>query len=109
MPPSSLGGWPRCRVNGWAESNRTQTVPGDQLTKEQVRTLVLASATSPRCSLSADPKLKAEVYTELGVERGLRPDGDLVSVSAVQPRVCNRTCRRGDLNPYALAGTSPSS
>ena len=68
----------------------------------------MASTTSPR-SGDADPKLKAEVYAELGDQHHLRPDQRIVAVESRPRRVCTESCRRGDLNPHALAGTSPSS
>ena len=55
----------------------------------------------------ADPADKAELYDELGVAPALRPDGN-VSVRGAPPWGTS-TCRRGDLNPHALSGTSPSS
>ena len=44
-----------------------QAVPGEQMTKEQVRALVLALHDIASVLATADPKLKAEVYAELGV------------------------------------------
>ena len=57
---------------------------------------------------TADPALKAEVYGDLGIRLIYRPADRVVSVEAV-PGVGASSCRRGDLNPHALAGTSPSS
>ncbi|HVA04763.1 MAG TPA: recombinase family protein [Acidimicrobiales bacterium] len=50
-----------------AEIDLGEAVPGEQMTKEQVRTLVLALHDIASVLATADPKLKAEVYAELGV------------------------------------------
>ena len=41
--------------------------PGEQMTKEQVRTLVKALHDLASVLATADPKLKAEVYAALGI------------------------------------------
>lgn len=50
-----------------AEIDVRKAVPGGQMTKEQVRTLVLALHDIASVLATADLKLKAEVYSELGV------------------------------------------
>jgi hypothetical protein len=50
-----------------AEIDLGAAVPGEQMTKEQVRTLVLALHDIASVLATADPKLKADVYAELGV------------------------------------------
>ena len=83
---------------------------------------------------SAAPEDKAEVYRRLGLQltydptrrvvtveshlgpdggdalqRGARPSGGPTSGASSADPVGESQCRRGDLNPHALAGTSPSS
>ncbi len=48
----------------------------------------------------ADPKDKAEVYADLGIAVTYDPDQRKVVAEARPSSVCNRTCRRGDLNPH---------
>jgi site-specific DNA recombinase len=50
---------------------------------------------------------RAELYTSMGVSAVFDPDRNEVRLG-VDP-VASTACRRGDLNPHALAGTSPSS
>jgi hypothetical protein len=63
----------------------------------------------PQWLASADPKVGAEMYAELGVEVAYDHEHRVVTIEGAWQRRVQRTCRRGDLNPYALAGTSPSS
>ena len=65
-----------------AESELGASVPGDQMTKEQIRSLVLRLRDIAAVLATADPKLKAEVYRELGVQVEYDPSQHLVSVSA---------------------------
>jgi len=67
--PTIVAGW-IAEVHGQrlrAEIDLGQAVPGEQMTKEQVRALVLALHDIASVLATADPKLKAEVYAELGV------------------------------------------
>jgi len=50
-----------------AEQNLGVAVPGDHLTKDQIRRLVLELRDIASVLATADPKDKAEVYAELGV------------------------------------------
>ena len=65
------------------------------------------SATLSTCSRDADPADKAELYAELGVS--LTYHTRRASRRPGTPAWGTSACRRGDLNPHALAGTSPSS
>jgi hypothetical protein len=49
-----------------AEVDLGEALPGEQMTKDQVRALVLALHDIASVLATADPKLKAEVYAELG-------------------------------------------
>lgn len=53
----------------------------------------------------ADPLLKREVYSDLGIQMTYRPADDVVEVSA--DPVGLSACRRGDLNPHALGALAP--
>jgi hypothetical protein len=55
---------------------------------------------------AADEEL-AELYASMGVSAVYDPERNEVRLG-VDP-VALTVCRRGDLNPHALAGTSPSS
>ena len=51
----------------------------------------------------ADPKLKAEVYADLGLQMTYHPERATVAVEIDPARsVGFSACRRGDLNPHAL-------
>jgi hypothetical protein len=79
-----VAGWMR-EVQGErlrAEHELGQTVPGDQLTKEQIRSFVLSLKDIASLLRAADPRLKAEVYAELGVRVTYDPHSRIVSVSA---------------------------
>jgi site-specific DNA recombinase len=51
-----------------AEQELGESVPADKLTKSQIRALVMGLRDIAAVLGTADPKLKAEVYAELGVE-----------------------------------------
>ena len=70
-----------------AEQELGATIPGDKLTKSQVRALVLSLRDIAAVLRTADPKLKAEVYAELGVEVTYDPEHRKVLVSAGPNRV----------------------
>lgn len=55
---------------------------GDELTIEQVRALIRGVQDAVAVLSTADPKLKAQVYAELGVEATYEPDRARVLVSA---------------------------
>ena len=65
-----------------AEQELGAAVPGEKPTKEQVRRLVLQLKDIASVLATADPKDKAEVYRELGVQVTYDPHRRLVSVSA---------------------------
>ena len=64
-----------------AEQELGATVPGDKLTKEEVRKLVLQLKDIASVLALADPKLKAEVYAELGVRVSYDPHRRVIGVS----------------------------
>ena len=76
-----------------AEAELGVSTPGGRLTKEQIRSLVLRLRDIAAVLVTADPKLKAEVYRELGVQVDYDPDQHLVSVSAGP--CTTAACRRG--------------
>jgi len=63
--------------------------------RHQIRKLVLGLRDITSVLADADPKLKAEVYAELGVSITYDTERRLVSVTAGLAPVYNRTCRRG--------------
>jgi site-specific DNA recombinase len=65
-----------------AEPELGKAVPGDELTKEQIRKLVLSIKDIASVLRKADPKLKAEVYAELGVRVTYDPHRRVISVGA---------------------------
>ena len=79
-----------------------------ELTPADVRELIEGLGDMADVFADADPGLKAQVYADLGIRMVYRPKERVLAVEAA-PRVCHSACRRGDLNPHALAGTSPSS
>lgn len=71
-----------------AEQELTQAQPSDRLTKDQIRALVLSRRDIVQVLATADPKLKAEVYAELGVDVTYDHELRLVSVAAGPPGPC---------------------
>jgi len=71
-----------------AETDLGEAVPGEQMTKEQVRMLVMALRDIASVLATADPKLKAEVYAELGVSVAYDHERRLVSVEARPGNAC---------------------
>jgi hypothetical protein len=67
---------------GHLELELGEAIPEEPMTKEQIRRLVLALKDIAATLRKADPKLKAEVYEELGVRVTYDPHRRLVSVSA---------------------------
>jgi hypothetical protein len=56
-----------------AEAELGRCVPGEPMTKDQVRKLIGAMQDLTKVLEEADPKLKAEVYAELGNFGEIRP------------------------------------
>jgi hypothetical protein len=65
-----------------AEHELGMAVPSERLTKVQIRKLVLGLRDITSVLADADPKLKAEVYAELGVSITYDTERRLVSVTA---------------------------
>jgi rRNA-processing protein FCF1 len=65
-----------------AEQELVACEPTEKLTKAQIKRLVLQLKDIVAVLATADPKLKAEVYKELGVSIIYDPDARLVSVHA---------------------------
>jgi hypothetical protein len=75
-----------------AEHELGAVLPGDKLTKEQIRTLVVQLRDIAKVLANADPKLKQEVYRELGVRVTYDPHQRRISVSAGP---CTTECVEG--------------
>ncbi len=86
-----------------AERELGESVPTETLTKSQVRALVLSLRDIAAVLKTADPKLKAEVYAELGVEVEYDPEQRMVLVSAGPTRVQQNVSERG-LEPLRPCG-----
>jgi len=65
-----------------AERELGAAIPEEQMTKEQIRALVLSLKDIASVLAKADPKLKAEVYAELGVQVHYDPHRRVIGVSA---------------------------
>lgn len=65
-----------------AERELQATLPGESLSKEQIRRLVLQLRDIASVLATADPRDKAEIYKELGVQVAYDPGQRLVSVTA---------------------------
>jgi site-specific DNA recombinase len=81
-----------------AERDLGESVPSDKLTKSEIRALVLSLRDIVAVLRNADPKLKAEVYAELGVEVTYDPEHRKVLVSAGTSRV-QQSVSKGGLEP----------
>jgi site-specific DNA recombinase len=90
-----------------AEQDLKDARPRNLLDETDLRTLIEAVGPIVDVLANAEPDAKARLYNELGLELTFHATERLVQVKALP--VCVRSCRRGDLNPHALAGTSPSS
>lgn len=86
-----------------AEQELGESVPADKLTKSQIRALVLSLRDIAAVLRTADPKLKAEVYTELGVEVTYDSEHRKVLVSAGPTRV-QQNVSEGGLEPPCPCG-----
>jgi hypothetical protein len=66
--------------------------------------------TTVRKLRKAQPAMKADLYAALGISVTYDPAANTAILEATPEKAVGfRACRRGDLNPHALAGTSPSS
>ena len=75
--------------------------------KNEIKALVRQLKDIVAVLADADPEDKRAIYDELGVNLTYHPDGRVARRGA--GRACTwGSCRRGDLNPHALAGTRPS-
>jgi hypothetical protein len=90
-----------------AERDLANAQPRRVLDDSDIRALVDAVGPIANVLAGADPDAKARLYNELGLDLVFDATKRLVRVEALP--VCVRSCRRGDLNPHALSGTSPSS
>ena len=59
-----------------------EAVPQEQMTEEQVRRLVVTLRDVAQALSKADPKLKARLYEELGVEVSYDPHRHVIGLSA---------------------------
>lgn len=87
-----------------AEVDLGAAVPGQPMTKEEVRTMVLALHDIASVLATADPKLKAEVYAELGVSVAYDHERRLVTVKARPESACAKR-RVGEA--YSTISTRP--
>ena len=83
-------------------------VPRKSSTPAEIRALIVGLTDVTKALKDADGQAKAEVYTALGLHLTYRPNQRQVDVIAAPKAVDVSACRRGDLNPHALAGTRPS-
>jgi hypothetical protein len=82
--PVAVSGWMR-EVQGQrlaAEAELDRCVPGEPMTKDQVRKLIGAMQDLTKVLEEADPKLQAEVYAELGISVRYDPALRIVHVEA---------------------------
>jgi hypothetical protein len=92
------------RVRSW------QAQPQDQLTKKQIRTLVASLRDISSVLATADSKLKAEVYAELGVTVKYDPLNRIITAESRPEGAC-RTERvggpTGNFGPRPFVMVSP--
>jgi site-specific DNA recombinase len=108
--PTVVAGW-MTEVQGdklRAEQELVRARPAEAFDLDAIRALVEELAPITAVLADADHDKKAEVYNSLGLELTFDSERRVVTVEAA-PAVYSGECRRGDLNPHALAGTSPSS
>jgi hypothetical protein len=82
--PAVVAGW-MAEVRGerlGAEQELGAAVPEEQMTKEQIRKLVLGLKDIAAQLRDADPRLKAEVYSELGVRVTYDPHRRVIGIGA---------------------------
>ena len=77
--------------------------PGRQLTKKQIRALVASLKDIAAVLATADPKLKAEVYEELGITVKYDPTRRLVSVESRPPSACTTVSVGGGTGHNAVS------
>jgi hypothetical protein len=90
FPPVVVAGW-MSEVQGErlkAEREIGVEQPAGQLTRKQIRALVASLKDIAAVLATADPKLKAEVYEELGITVKYDPTRRLVSVESRPPSAC---------------------
>ncbi len=122
------------RLAAEVELDRATGQRSRRLSRDQLAALVNGLGNLLDVLASAAPEDKAEVYRRLGLRltydptrrmvtveshlgpegsgalpRGPRPSAGPTSGAPAAEPVGESQCRRGDLNPHALAGTSPSS
>ena len=113
------------RLGAEVELDRATGRRNGRLSREQLAGMANGLGSLLDVLANAAPEDKAEVYRQLGLRLTYDPARRVViaesdpwtNVGAGEPtrppsppdRVGQRQCRRGDLNPHALAGTSPSS
>jgi site-specific DNA recombinase len=90
-----------------AEQALVTAQPGRILEADELRSAIAELGDLRPVLAKADPLLKREVYADLGIRMTYRPADNVVEVTA--DPVGLSACRRGDLNPHAPKGTSPSS
>jgi hypothetical protein len=77
--------------------------PAGQLTKKQIRALVASLKDIAAVLATADPKLKAEVYEELGITVKYDPTRRLVSVESRPPSACTTVSVGGGTGHNAVS------
>jgi hypothetical protein len=85
--------------------------PSHSVSREEIVRLIDSLGDMVQTIRAAAPSKKAEVYSRLDLTLIYDPaNRTVVAECGPDGAACGkRTCRRGDLNPHALAGTSPSS
>ncbi len=108
-------------VAGWIDETQAKRAraeralaaarPASQMTTAAVSALLKELPEKVRVLAAAAPKEKAKLYGAFGLELTYHPARNLV-VATANPAGdesgVRKLCRRGDLNPHALAGTRPS-
>jgi site-specific DNA recombinase len=90
-----------------AQHDLAAAQPHGRLDDDAIRALIERVGPVHTLLDGAEPDARARLYADLGLELTFDAKERLVQIEALP--VCVRSCRRGDLNPHALAGTSPSS
>ena len=102
-------------VGGWiaevraereqAEADIEGAKPAEPLTRAEVKAIVLAMKDMARVLRRADPKLKAEVYADLGLTLTYHPDQRKVAVEADPSIACAKVRVGGAFDPAGTRGT----
>jgi len=98
--PVVVAGW-MAEVQGErlrAEQELGRTVPGEKLSKDEVRKLVRSLGDIAAVLRTTDPKDRAEVYAELGVRITYNPDGRIV-IAESSP--CSKVRVGGPMSPFS--------